>query len=100
MTDQEIKRAMQEDARMMERAKEIIHDKKSFLMIPAYEFDGDNDLYLEELLCEEEFDSIMELIDSCLERKIYREKLKIREYEDEERNNLQRRDEGRNDNPH
>lgn len=94
MTDQEIKRAMQEDVRMRERTKEIIHDYKSYLMIPAYEFDGDNDIYLEEMLCEEEFDSIMELIDSCLERKIYREKLKIREYEDEERNNLQRRNEG------
>lgn len=53
-----------------EYARQRLNDAKAWLMIPKEP--GEKDIYLDEFLCEEDINAINELIDSLIEKEIYR----------------------------
>ena len=54
-----------------EYARQRLNDAKAWLMIPKVEPD-ETDIYLDDILCEEDINAISELIDSLIEKEIYR----------------------------
>lgn len=54
-----------------EYARQRLNDAKAWLMIPKAEPE-DVDIYLDDILCEEDINAISELIDSLIEKEIYR----------------------------
>ena len=54
-----------------EYARQRLNEAKAWLMIPRAEPE-DVDIYLDEFLCEEDINAINELIDSLIEKEIYR----------------------------
>lgn len=54
-----------------EYARERLNEAKNWLMIPKVE-PGEKDIYLDDILCEEDINAISELIDSLIEKEIYR----------------------------
>lgn len=54
-----------------EYARERLNEAKAWLMIPKVE-PNEKDIYLDDILCEEDINAISELIDSLIEKEIYR----------------------------
>lgn len=54
-----------------EYARQRLNEAKAWLMIPKVE-PGERDIYLDDILCEEDIKAISELIDSLIEKEIYR----------------------------
>lgn len=54
-----------------EYARQRLNEAKAWLMIPKVE-PGEKDIYLDDILCEEDINAISELIDSLIEKEIYR----------------------------
>ena len=54
-----------------EYARKRLNEAKAWLMIPRTEPE-EVDIYLDEFLCEEDIKAISELIDSLIEKEIYR----------------------------
>lgn len=54
-----------------EYARQRFQDSKDWLMIPKVEPE-EKEIYLDEILCEEDINAIRELIDSLIEKEIYR----------------------------
>lgn len=54
-----------------EYARQRLNEAKARLMIPKVEPE-EVDIYLDEFLCEEDINAISELIDSLIEKEIYR----------------------------
>lgn len=54
-----------------EYARQRLNEAKTWLMIPKVESD-EKDIYLDDILCEEDIKAISELIDSLIEKEIYR----------------------------
>lgn len=54
-----------------EYARQRLNEAKAWLMIPKVEPE-EVDIYLDEFLCEEDINAINELIDSLIEKEIYR----------------------------
>lgn len=77
--------------KIMTKARVALTKYKDLLKISTEDTDLENDLYLSELVCSEEFDAIMELVDSLLEKEILRCEIAIRNMEskDEETTDIQ-----------
>ena len=54
-----------------EYARQRLNEAKAWLMIPKVE-PGEKDVYLDDILCVEDINAISELIDSLIEKEIYR----------------------------
>lgn len=54
-----------------EYARQRLNKAKAWLMIPKVE-PGEKDIYLDDILCEEDINAISELMDSLIEKEIYR----------------------------
>ena len=54
-----------------EYARLRLNDAKAWLLIPKVE-PGEKDVYLDDILCVEDINAISELIDSLIEKEIYR----------------------------
>ena len=56
-----------------EYARQRLNEAKAWLMIPKVTAEPEEvDIYLNEFLCEEDINAISELIDSLIEKEIYR----------------------------
>lgn len=54
-----------------EYARKRLNEVKAWLMIPKVEPE-EVDIYLDDILCEEDINAISELVDSLIEKEIYR----------------------------
>lgn len=69
---------MNEYIEHLENAREAFKKYGNLLKISAEDTDADKDIYLAEEICIEEMDSIMELIDSLMEKAILKQKIALK----------------------
>ena len=79
--DRELYWACVSNKNRLMKARTDLTKYKDLLKISTEDSDLENDLYLAELVCREEMDAIMELVDSIIEKEILRIEIAIRNIE-------------------